>query len=139
MGSGRCPLRGGTLEAVEIGHGLLCLGGGGKHGATVRLHNAESMAKVLGMVGVRLGHDAKPRTQKTRGRLGDNFFGCISVIAKPHAQLTVQSFFGRRPMRQFMRQGLEKRDRAAALVLTIEARLVGHVASGMWMVSVDGR
>ena len=71
VSSGGTPLLLGTvLQAVEIGDGLLCLGGGGEDRPGVRLHDAQPVVKVASVIGVRLGGDADTRTKESCAGLG---------------------------------------------------------------------
>jgi len=56
---------------VEVVHGALGMGGGGKDGAGVRPQDAEPARQVGGVVRARLWRKAQIRTQKRRAELGD--------------------------------------------------------------------
>ena len=68
--SGCGALGGGGLQAVEIGDGLLRLGGGGEDGAAVAFHDLEPVVDVARVVGVRLEGDADARAQEGGADLG---------------------------------------------------------------------
>ena len=70
LGSGRLLAWGGVcLQAVEIGDGLLRLGGGGENGAGVGLHHANPVVDIAGVIGMRLAVDAEARANEARSGL----------------------------------------------------------------------
>ncbi len=92
-------MRWGGLQAIEIGDGLLRLGGGSENGARLGLHDREPMVDVAGVVGVRLDGDAEPGAEEGSADLGAGFLEAMGVIAEALAELPVEAGRGADPMR----------------------------------------
>ena len=115
------------LQAIEIGNGLLGLGGGGEQGARVGLHHLEPVMNVAGMIGVRFGRNAKARAKKRGATFGAGFFEAIGVVAEAQAEVAVQAVRCTGPVSRLMSEHGIPRLGAGASIGFDETGLVRNV------------
>ena len=101
----------GRLQALEVGHGLAGLGGGGEDGAVVFLQQLQPMRQILRMIGPHVLGDGELGAQEGAGNFGDQLFRDILLIAKALAEIAVEAVLGAAPVRRFMQGGRDTRPR----------------------------
>ena len=97
-------MRDGALQAVEIRHRLLRLGGRGKDGAWLRLHDLEPVVDIARMIGVRLDGNAEPGAEKRCTDFGAGFLKAVGIVAEAFAELAIETMRGTSPMGRFVAQ-----------------------------------